>query len=397
MNQVTQPAGEEVVVINDALWEKLVELTHGDVALCYQCGVCTATCPWGLVRDQIVSVRTFMRKAQLGLRDGNEGLWLCTTCAQCEAYCPRGVSITDVFRGLRYLAWEQREAPEGLPSLLWSVYWNNNPWAQPPSQRSRWAANLGIPPYDPDQHEILFYVGCTSSYDRRAQAVARSLVLLLNAAGVQYGFLGDDEPCCGEAVLNVGHKLYFQEVVQQAIGVFRNRGVARIVTISPHCYDVFRNHYPQFCEGFYPLHYTQYLAQLVEEGRIRFERPLECKVTFHDPCYLARHNSEVEAPRRILEAIPGLELAEMENVGLDTLCCGGGGGRMWMETAAGERFSDLRVQEVLATGADILATACPFCIVCLEDSLKAKKIEGVAVMDIAEIAALALAGQPSSD
>jgi Fe-S oxidoreductase len=300
------------------------------------------------------------------------------------------VKIADVFRALRMIAWEGRQIPKGLPSVLWSVYWNDNPWAQPPSQRTSWAKDQDIPTFDPDQHETLIYIGCTSAYDRRAQKIARSLVHILRSAGVSFGYLGNEEPCCGEAVLSLGHKPYFEEVVAHASKVFQERGVSKLVAISPHCYDVFKNHYPRF-NGFQPMHYTQFLAQLLDEGRLRFERSLERRVTFQDPCYLGRHNAVYQAPRRILSAIPGAQLVEMEHSGVDGLCCGGGGGRMWLETAAGERFSDLRVQEASQTGASILATACPFCIVCLEDSAKVMKVEGLQVMDIAELARLGIA------
>lgn len=384
---------EENWVIDDDLWEELIELTGGTAGLCYQCGVCTASCPWGLVLQEPLSVRTFIRLAQIGLHDGNESLWRCTTCAQCEPYCPRGVKITDVFRSLRNVAWNRRTVEKGLPSLLWSVYWNDNPWSQPPSQRSQWAKGLEIPIYDPEQHEFLLYIGCTSSFDRRAQRIARSLVHLLQAARVSFGYLGDVEPCCGEAVLSVGHKPYFQEIAHQTQQLFQERGVTHLVAISPHCYDVFKNHYPHALaqNGIQVQHYTQYLAQIIEAGRLRFEHPLNQIVTFQDPCYLGRHNQDYESPRGILKAIPGIELIEMERSGVDGLCCGGGGGRMWLETALGERFSDLRVIEAMQTGASILATACPFCIVCLEDSTKVMKTEKLRVMDISEIAEIAVA------
>jgi Fe-S oxidoreductase len=284
------------------------------------------------------------------------------------------------------LAWEQRTAEQGLPSMLWSVYWNNNPWSQPPSQRSTWSKNLDIPPYNAGLHEVLLYVGCTSSYDRRAQNIARSLVKLLQAAEVSFGYLGDQEPCCGEAVLSVGHRSYFQEIAGNTANVFREQAVRDLVCISPHCYDVFKNRYPPISEGFQPWHYTHYLAQLVEHGRLKFTRPIDQKVTFQDPCYLGRHNDEYVAPRRILSGLPGVELVEMQDSGIHGLCCGGGGGRMWLETAPGERFSDLRVEQAVQTSAQILATACPFCAVCLEDSLKAQNITNMQVFDIAELA-----------
>jgi Fe-S oxidoreductase len=384
--------------IDDELWERLNELTGGASALCYQCGVCTAACPWGLVRQEALSVRSILRQAQLGLQYGGDGLWLCTTCAQCQAYCPRGVNGSEIFRSLRLLAWERRAVENGLPSLLWSLYWNGNPWSQPPSTRSAWSKGLDVPQFDAEQHELLLYVGCTSSFDRRAQKIVRALVAILNRAGVSYGFLGNEEPCCGEAALSLGHKTYFEEIAQETTRFFQKRGVRKLVAISPHCYDVFKNHYPGVGrdeisprDAISSYHYTQYLAGLLEQGRLDFSPAVEqVRITFQDPCYLGRHNGEYEAPRRLLAAIPGVELVEMENSRVDGLCCGGGGGRTWLETAPGERFSDLRVVEAQRSGASILATACPFCILCLEDSRNAQHIPDLAVLDIAEILASAL-------
>jgi Fe-S oxidoreductase len=379
--------------LDDDLLERLNALTASAAAVCYQCGTCTASCPWGLVREDHLPVRTIIHQAQLGVPGWQDKLWFCTTCGQCEELCPRGVKIIDVFRGLRELAWESNQVEKGLPSLLWSIYWNENPWAQPPSQRAAWARGLDIPVFDPDQHEILLYVGCTSSYDRRAQKTARALVALLNAAGVKYGYLGNDEPCCGESALSVGNLEYFNEIAQKTSGVFQEKKVAQLVVISPHCYDVFENHYPQVAETFIPMHYTQYLAQLTSDGRLKFPGTLKEKITFQDPCYLGRHNGEYEAPRKVLAAIQGVEIVEMPDNRSDGLCCGGGGGRMWLETVNAERFSNLRVQDAEKTGAGILATACPFCIVCLEDSAKSLALGKLRVMDIAEIAALALEDQ----
>jgi Fe-S oxidoreductase len=249
-----------------------------------------------------------------------------------------------------------------------------------------------MPIFDPGQHEILLYIGCTSSYDWRAQKIARALVQVLNVAGVSFGYLGNGEPCCGESVLSLGHKPYFQEIAEHTARLFREKGISRLVAISPHCYDVFKNYYPLVNEEFQPVHYTQYLADLIEQGRLKFGHTLKARITFQDPCYLGRHNGEYGAPRRVLFAIPGVELVEMPKTRADGLCCGGGGGRLWLETMPGERFSDLRVQEASQTGAQTLATACPFCIVCLEDSAKVMRLEHLRTLDVAEIAAMALAG-----
>lgn len=388
----------EAIVLDDASLERLARLTGGAAAVCFQCGVCTAICPWGQVRQEPLSVRTLMRRAQLGLQESDTDLWLCTTCAQCEAGCPRGVPIPDIVRGLRQLAWERasRGSPKaverGLPAMLWSIYWNENPWSQPPSTRMAWAKDLKLPDYDPQAHEILLYIGCTSSYDPRAQKIARQLVRVLEAAEVRFGILGKDEPCCGEAALSVGHQPYFEEVAAHTMEVLRSRGVSRLVTVSPHCYDVFLNHYPHQAgiDCFTPMHYTQFLSQLIEQGRLRFKNPLVMTCSFQDPCYLGRRNAEYEAPRRVLTAIPGLQLVEMESARQEGRCCGGGGGRMWLDTPVEQRFSNLRVLEARASGAQLLATACPFCAVCLEDSARLEGSAALEVLDVAEIAARAL-------
>lgn len=385
MSDIDQGVDDKALLLDDEIWEQLIELTDGAAAFCFQCGVCTATCPWGTVKQRPLSVRTLIRQAQLGLVEENSSLWLCTTCAQCETYCPRGVNIAEIFRSLRFVAWQRNQAETGLPTLLWSIYWNENPWSQPPSQRSQWAKNLAIPLYDANQHELLLYVGCTSSFDQRAQRIARALVHILRAADTSFGFLGDDEPCCGEAALSVGHRPYFKEVAEKTARNFQEKGVSQLVTISPHCYDVFKNHYPNVSAGFQPYHYTQYLADLLAAGRLKFSHTLDHKVTFQDPCYLGRINGAYQAPRELLLSVPGLVLVEMEYSAENGLCCGGGGGRMWLETPLGERFSDLRVSQAAQTGAEILVTACPFCVTCLEDSLKMDKTTGLRVFDLAEV------------
>ena len=197
MPELEGAAQGEAQLIDDDLWEELIELTDGTAQLCYQCGVCTATCPWGAVKQKPLTVRSLIRQAQLGLQSENGNLWLCTTCAQCETLCPRGVDIPQVICSLRTIAWDRRDTEGGLPSLLWSLFWNNNPWEQPPSQRANWAKDLNIPDFDAQLHEVLLYIGCTSSYDQRAQKIAVALTEVLNSAGVQFGTLGEEEPCCG--------------------------------------------------------------------------------------------------------------------------------------------------------------------------------------------------------
>ncbi len=379
---------DAVITLDDALWERLMAATDGAVAPCYQCGSCTATCPWGLLKEDAINVRRLIRRAQLGIDQEEGAMWWCTTCRACELLCPRGVPIADVMLALRRLAWQEGRVPKGLSSVLWALYWDGNPWRRPPSQRAAWARGTEIKPFAVSD-EILFYVGCTSSYDNRSQKVARALATVLQGVGVSFGTLGEQEPCCGDAAYGLGQHDYLRRLIDGNVRLFQEAGVRTLVTVSPHCYDMFLSHYPQ-TDGFRPLHYTQYLAQLIEEGRLRFEKPFPAKVTFHDPCYLGRRHGVFEAPRQVLTAIPGLELVEMSHSREDALCCGGGGGRMWMETKAGERFSDLRVQEAAESGAQILVTACPHCIACLEDSLKLAG-SPMRVMDVAEVVSAALA------
>ncbi|MBI3969928.1 MAG: (Fe-S)-binding protein [Chloroflexi bacterium] len=415
------------IVLDDSRWEKVLAATGGWAAACLQCGLCSGVCPWGRVRSPDappVSVRHMVRAAQLGLGfdalPAGAPLWLCTTCRLCEVRCPRGVPVTEVVLGLRELAWQEpwlsEQVPPELAGVLWDVYWDGNPWGRPPSQRTVWARDLDLPSYDPASHEALYYVGCTAAYDRRAQQIARALVHVLRAAGIAFGTLGEAEPCCGDAAHSFGQRGYLAELVAANTRLFRERAgvpaeagaaLTPLLTTSPHCYDMFEQHYPGLRGVFRPVHYTQYLAELVEAGRLSFSARLPLQVTFHDPCVLGRGNGEFEAPRRLLQAIPGVELVEMAANRAEALCCGGGGGRMWLETPANERFGQLRLAQAQVTGASVLATACPYCVACLDDAVKVDagnrpasaagedRGQGRAsmrVLDVAEIAWMALSG-----
>lgn len=377
----------QVITLDDGLWHELLELTHGAASACFQCGVCTAICPWGEARENGFNVRSIMRTAQLGNLQELEPLWLCSACLQCEASCPRGVEISEVMRSLRYLLWRRGVHLETLPAVLWSCYWNNNPLGQPPSTRMAWAADLDLPDFDPLVHQWLIYIGCTASYDRRAQEVARAAIRVLRAAGVAFGVLGLEEPCCGESVLRLGHSPFFEDLAHQAIEAFERRGVERLVALSPHCFDVFAHHYSAFGSEFEVQHITQFLAWLIDEGDLRFSEGDRQLVTYHDPCLLGRGSGEYQAPRHILEAIPGLKIIAMDPEMEQGLCCGGGGGRMYLETPPGERFADLRVEQARQTGAEVLVTACPLCISCLDDSMKVVEGARLPVKDVVEIAA----------
>ncbi len=384
---MTTTLDDDVLVLDDDVWQRVAAATNGLAAPCFQCGVCTAVCPWGLVRPEPVVIRHLIRQAQLGVPRWADALWLCTTCGQCKEQCPRGVDIPNVILALRDVAWKGRDVPEGLPTLLWNVYWDGNPYGRPPSERSTWMKGGELKEFTAED-EVLFYIGCTGNYDRRIQKVVNSLVQAFNAAGVKFGVLKDQEPCCGDAVRNAGNAEYADEIAAEGSKLFQEKGVKTVVAVSPHCLDQFLHHF-DMPEGFRALHYTQYLRELMETGRLNIAGEMPLTVTFHDPCYLGRQNNDYESPRQVLGGIKGVELVEMPRNRDQALCCGGGGGRMWLETAAGERFSDMRVAEARETGAEVIGTACPHCISCLEDSLAGDK--SLRVADIAELVAWALA------
>ncbi len=380
-------ATAQAIELDWSAWERVVDATHGAASACFQCGTCTATCPWGLVRQEPLNLRKLVHGAQLGLDGRTQDLWLCTTCGACEQQCPRGVRVSEIILPLRQLAWRSEAQPGGLSGVLWQLHWDGNPWGEPPSRRSEWAKGLAVRRFEPSD-EVLFYVGCTASYDPRTRKVARAIAETLLACGVDFGTLGDDEPCCGDAALSLGQLDYLEVLVERNTRLLLEAGARTIVTTSPHCFDTFRNHYPGLLGRVEILHYTQYLNRLVGEGRLRLAREVAATATFHDPCYLGRRNAEYDAPRELLAALPGLEIVEMEENRAEALCCGGGGGRMWMETASGERFGDVRVAQAAQTGAEILVTACPHCVSCLEDAARSTGTV-LKVMDVAELVRLA--------
>jgi Fe-S oxidoreductase len=370
------------IIIDDNKIEKIRKLTEDAINLCYQCGTCTAECPWGYVKTEGLGMRHIIRRAQLGLDISPDELWRCTTCSACEIKCPRGVQITKIVTLLRDFAVKNRKTLPNINSILWSIYWTRNTFQRSQKERASWAKGLNIPTFT-GKEEILLYVGCTFSYEQRAQKVARSLVKILQSINVSFGILYENEQCCGDTPKNIGSKGLFEEFAKENIKLF---GKSKVLVISPHCYDVFKNDYPRYGAEFTPIHYTQYLSELIENGRIKLKK-FPVKVTYHDPCYLVRRNNIYEEPRYILLSIPELKLIEMQDNKENTICCGGGGGRMWLETKPEERFSNIRIKQALETGAEILATSCPYCITNFEDSAKtiAPKLQVKDIIELVEV------------
>ena len=234
--------------------------------------------------------------------------------------------------------------------------------------------------------EYLYFTCCTQAYDNRNQKSARALIKVLQAAGVDFGLLGEKENCCGDAIRKMGGEELFGRLAENNISAFEAKEVKKIITGSPHCYNTFVKEYPDLGGSYEVKHYTQFLHEKIMDKSLQLKKEVAKKVTYHDPCYLGRHNGIYEPPREVLRSIPGLELIEMERNRADSLCCGGGGGGIWNEVKADERFSVLRVQEAFDTGAEVIAAACPYCISMFEDALKTiGKEEEMKVMDISEL------------
>jgi Fe-S oxidoreductase len=260
-----------------------------------------------------------------------------------------------------------------------------NPWGQEPKDRANWAKDLGVKEFS-EGTEVLYFPCCYPSYDPRLRKVAQATANILNRAGVDFGILGSKENCCGESVRKAGNETLFKRLARENIKTFIDSGVKKIVASSPHCFHTFENEYSEFKANFEVVHISQYLVELINEGRIQITKEYPKKVTYHDPCYLGRHNGVYDEPRGVLQKIPGLALTEMPDAREDSLCCGMGGGRVWMETPKAERLSNIRVEQAVGTGAEVLATACPYCVFALEDSrLVTNHADDIEVKDITEI------------
>jgi len=354
---------------------------------CFQCGLCDTVCPWNRVRT--FSIRKIVRQATFGLTEiESEDMWLCTTCGRCPQQCPRDVQQIESGVALRRVATEYGVFPapvKPIRTISANLVGEGNPFGEERKKRADWAEGLSVKTFT-EGMEILYFPGCYPSYDPRLKKVARATVNILNQAGVDFGILGLKENCCGESIRKTGDEELFTRLAKENIKTFVDNGVKKILVNSPHCYHTFKNEYPEFMVNFEVVHITQFLFELINEGKIEFTKEYGKKVTYHDPCYLGRHNGIYDEPREAIKKIPGLKLIEMPESREDSLCCGGGGGRIWMETPKGERFSDLRIEQAIEVGVEVLVTACPYCITNFEDSrLTLEDSEATEIKDIPEI------------
>jgi len=380
--------------INPEIREALIEMGAEDIYKCYQCGKCASTCPWFQVGTYDFPIFRLALEAVLGMIAASEDkdelaedidkIYRCVGCEACIDQCPHGIDIPSIFRAGRRLLVDFGSYPEVLKGIVQKIHNVGNPLGEPREQRPDWAGDLDVPPFETGM-ELLYFPCCMPSYDPRLKSVAQATARLLKAGGAAFGILGAKENCCGEAIRRIGAEAVFDEVRKANTEAFAEAGVSRVVVSSPHCYSAFKNDYPELASGVEVMHVSQLLAGWIGEERIKPAKPFEKKVVYHDPCVLGRQNRIYDEPRQVLKSIPGLELLEVEDFSRSlSVCCGAGSGGLWMEWEKSERIAEVRLNQLIGTGADVIAVACPYCLQMLEETAKSMKIE-TPVMDITEI------------
>ncbi len=399
--------------VEDLTWKEIL-----DTYSCTECGRCQNVCPaWNTgkplspklvimnLRDhlfekgpEILSARRAGREYEKEPLNPNviedEVLWDCTTCGACMQECPVNIEHVDHIVDMRRnLVMAESRFPQEAGLLLRNLESTSNPWGADQSQRADWAKGLGVRILEDGRApEYLYWVGCAGSFDDRAKKITQAVAKVLQKAAIPFAILGPRESCNGDPARRMGNEFLFQELAKRNVETLGGAGVRKIVVNCPHCFNTLRNEYPDFGGDYEVVHHTQLFARLLKEGRLRPTAEVQEVLTYHDPCYLGRHNDVYEEPRDLLDAIPGLSTREMPRHGTRTFCCGAGGARMWMEERLGKRINMERTEEAIATGADTLGVACPFCMIMLDDGAKAKG-EAIKVMDVAQVVAEATGAQ----
>ncbi len=368
---------------------------------CTICGRCTSSCPAWLTGKPldpmkvILNLRTAMvtesggeLKEPLPDTIGYEELWACTTCMACMQECPVSIRHVPLIVDLRRnYVMELTKMPDATATFMKNIEQNFNPMGMAWDRRAAWAEELGVKTLAEDQNvEYLFWVGCMGSFDDHGKKVAVSIARLLKRAGVSFGILGAEEKCTGDPARRVGNEYLAQMMIKQNVETLNRYGVKKIITMCPHCNNSLSHEFPDFGGEYKVMHHSEFLAKLVKEGRLKPSVQVAETITYHDACYLGRYNGIYDEPRRVVKAVPGARMVEMKKRRDNALCCGGGGGMLWAEETKGKKVSVERTEQVLATGAQTLATACPYCLIMFDDAAKTMDIENkLKRQDVAEI------------
>lgn len=397
--------------LTDFSWKHLL-----DLYACTECGQCNANCPATLSekplkpREVITNLKKHLlstgnellaRKEKEGKDEENASmvkdvvtedvLWDCTNCGACMEVCPVDIQHVDKIVDMRrYLVLTESSFAPELKNVFRGMERNSNPWGIGMSTRADWAKDQGVKILSEDGGDVdfLYYVGCVSAFDTRSQKIAMALVKILQAAGINFGILGTEEKCCGDSARRIGNEYLYQMMAQENIEILKQYNFKKILVACPHGYNTLKNEYPKLGGHFEVIHHSELILQLIREGRLPLQRNLEKSILYHDSCFLGRYNTMYDPPRQILTSIAGKEPVEMDRNRRYAFCCGAGGGRMWMEETRGKRILAMRTEQALSKTPDIIATACPFCMIHFNDGLKFLNAEEKAqVSDIAELVA----------
>ena len=357
------------------------ERYNSKVHMCMQCGICTGSCPEAGITP--FNIRMLVRKRHLDRKIDQSIPWYCTSCGECTLRCPRDVRPLEMIVDLRAALIEEGQIPLTIQKALENTFIQKNPWGRPRSKRDAWLEDLDmeVPHIGETQSKRLLFTCCIQAYDPRCMVIPLNVAKILNKGDLEFGILGKEEACCGNEIRRIGELGLYEELVQENITAFQKYGVKEIITLSPHCMNTFKNEYGE--PDIKVFHYTEVISDMIEKGTITFKRPYNKKVVYHDPCFLGKQNKIFNEPRNILLAMEGLDLIEFSSARENSLCCEGGGGRMFYEAESSyQRNSEKRVLEALEKGAEELITSCPFCLMTLEDPASEK---GLPVKDMSEI------------
>lgn len=353
---------------------------------CMQCGTCAGLCPWGNIEGHPFNIRRLIQQIEFGAEgfECDQILYACTTCRLCESMCPRGIELVDFVRGIRRLVTETGYFPIPYRDVVYSIRTFGNPWSQKRENRLAWKKDLRIRKYRNGMDYLLFGC-CTNAFDPNRQKSLYAFARLLQQSGISFGILGEDENCCGESIRKIGAETDFQFLVRRTSDQFMDKGVKRIITLSPHCHHIFKTAYPDLDGTVEVIHYTEMLDALIREGRLKPAARAPIRVGYHDPCYLGRHGGIYDPPRNIINSVRDASLVELSKTKKFSRCCGGGGGGIWMGGDGGQ-LANVRIAEAMQKQIEILLTACPYCTSMLEYS--ATFLGGnTKVMDLSEFVA----------
>jgi Fe-S oxidoreductase/nitrate reductase gamma subunit len=402
-------------VVEDFTWKQLL-----DTDACTMCGRCTSVCPAHATgkpldpREIVLKTGEVMAATAAHAAGGSvtpplsidgdikiganslferitsEEIWACTTCKACDEICPVNIEIVDKILDMRrYLTLMESSFPAELGNAYRAMENQGNPWGMNQNDRADWAKDLNVDVVDPGaafNHEYLYWVGCAGSFDDKNKKVTQAMAKLLERANIDVAILGPSEMCTGDSARRSGNEYLFQMLALPNIEMLNGMGVRKIITQCPHCFNTLKNEYPQLGGNYEVVHHSELLEHLIDSGKLDIRNAsLEDRITYHDSCYLGRHNDVYSAPRKIVGSIKGVQIVEMPRNGTQGMCCGAGGARMWMEETIGTKVNDERAQEAISTGATRVATACPFCYIMLDDGVKGagKEEDQVKVADIA--------------